>query len=85
MPATTVTLIGKPGCHLCDDARATVQDVLADLGRDGVDVALIERSILEEPQLAARYADDIPVVLIGDRMHGRWRIDAAALRGDLLA
>jgi hypothetical protein len=82
--ATTVTLIAKPGCHLCDDARAVVDRVLGDLDRDGIGVRLVERNILEEPQLAARYADDIPVVLVDDRLHGRWRIDADALREDLL-
>jgi glutaredoxin len=82
--ATTVTLIAKPGCHLCDDARAVVDRVLDELDRDGVGVRLVERDILEEPELAARYAEDIPVVLVDGRMHGRWRIDAAALREDLL-
>ena len=84
MSATTVTLIAKPGCHLCDDARVVVDRVLDELDRDGVGVRLVERSILEEPQLAARYADDIPVVLVDERMHGRWRIDADALRSDIL-
>jgi hypothetical protein len=84
VPATTVTLIAKPGCHLCDDARAVVDRVLGDLDLDGVGVRMIERNILEEPELAARYADDIPVVLVDQRMHGRWRIDADALRNDLL-
>lgn len=82
--ATTVTLIGKPGCHLCDDARGVVDRVLGDLERDGVEVRMVERNILEEPELAARYAEDIPVVLVDERMHGRWRIDATALREDLL-
>jgi hypothetical protein len=82
--ATTVTLIAKPGCHLCDDARTVVDRVLGELDRDGVVVRLVERNILEEPQLAARYADDIPVVLVDERLHGRWRIDADALREDLL-
>lgn len=84
MSATTVTLIAKPGCHLCDDARAVVDRVLGELDRDGVGVRLVERDILEEPELAARYAEDIPVVLVDERWHGRWRIDAAALREDLL-
>jgi len=82
--ATTVTLIAKPGCHLCDDARAVVDRVLGELDRDGVGVRMVERNILEEPELAARYADDIPVVLVDERMHGKWRIDADALRDDLL-
>ena len=84
MSATTVTLIAKPGCHLCDDARAVVDRVLGELDRDGVGVRMVERNILEEPELAARYADDIPVVLVDERMHGKWRIDADALRDDLL-
>jgi len=84
VPATTVTLIAKPGCHLCDDARAVVDRVLGELDRDGVGVRMVERNILEEPELAARYADDIPVVLVDERMHGKWRIDADALRDDLL-
>ena len=84
MSATTVTLIAKPGCHLCDDARAVVDRVLGELDRDGVGVRMVERNILEEPELADRYADDIPVVLVDERMHGKWRIDADALRDDLL-
>ena len=84
MSATTVTLIAKPGCHLCDDARAVVDRVLGELDRDGVGVRMVERNILEEPELAARYAEDIPVVLVDERMHGRWRIDEDALRSDIL-
>ena len=83
MPASTVTLIGKPGCHLCEEAREVVDRVLDGLGRDGVDVRLVERSILDEPALAAAYAEDIPVVLVDDRVHGRWRIDADRLRAEL--
>jgi hypothetical protein len=85
VPATTVTLIAKPGCHLCDDARVVVDRVLGELDRDGVPLRLVERNILEEPELAERYADDIPVVLVDERMHGRWRIDGEALKRDLLA
>lgn len=85
MPATTLTLIAKPGCHLCDDARAVVDRVLGELHRDGLGVQLVERNILEDRELEAQYAEDIPVVLIDDRVHGRWRFDADALRADLLA
>lgn len=77
MPA--LTLIGKPGCHLCDDARAVIAEVLADV--DGVE--LIELSIADDPALAAEYAEDIPVVLIDGRVHSNWRVDAARLRARL--
>jgi hypothetical protein len=85
VPASTLTLIGKPGCHLCDDARQVVVGVLDDLGREGLTVRLVERSILDEPALAAVYAEAVPVVLVDDHVHGRWHIDPARLRAELLA
>lgn len=78
MAPVRVTLLGKPGCHLCDDARAVVQRVVADLG--DADVVVEERSILDDPELNARYWDEIPVVLIDDRVHTIWRVDPDRLR-----
>jgi len=75
VPAPVLTLIGKPGCHLCDDARVTVTRVAADLGLE-----VVERSILDEPALADAYAEDIPVVVVGDRVHATWRVDETRLR-----
>jgi hypothetical protein len=77
----TLTLIGKPDCHLCDDARAIIQQVLADT--DGV--TLEERSILDDQSLHDRYWDEIPVVLIDGRVHTIWRVDADRLRTALSA
>lgn len=76
MPATRLTLLGKPGCHLCDDARAIVSEVLAEFP----DVAFEERSILDDPALLDAYAEEIPVVLLDDRVHTIWRVDPARLR-----
>ncbi|BDZ45587.1 glutaredoxin family protein [Naasia aerilata] len=78
-----VTLLGKPGCHLCDDARAVVQRVLAELPAGTAE--LDERNILEDEALAERYAEDIPVVLIEDRVHVFWRVDADRFRAAVLA
>jgi len=71
-----VLLLGKPGCHLCDDARAIVTDVLADFPGVGFD----EKSILDDPDLLDAYAEEIPVVLIDGRVHTIWRVDATRLR-----
>jgi len=71
-----VLLLGKPGCHLCDDARAIVTEVLADFPT----VTFEERSILDDPALLDAYAEEIPVVLIDDRVHTIWRVDPARLR-----
>jgi glutaredoxin len=69
-------LLGKPGCHLCDDARAIVTEVLADFP----DVAFDEKSILDDPDLMDAYAEEIPVVLIDGKVHTIWRVDPARLR-----
>ena len=79
MPPVTVTLIGKPGCHLCDDARAVIDEVLR--GREGVQ--LVERSILDDTELHTRYWDEIPVVLIDETVHTIYRVDAERLRAAL--
>jgi len=82
-----LTLIGKPGCHLCDDAREVVQAVVTDV--ETMDAAprilFDERSILDDEALAARYAEEIPVLLIDGRVHNYWRIDPVRLKTALLA
>lgn len=78
---TRLTFIGKPDCHLCEEAHAVVGAVLADFP----DVELSERSILDEPALFESYVDEIPVLLIDDRVHTIWRVDAGRLRAALVA
>jgi hypothetical protein len=70
-----VTLIGKPGCHLCDEARAVVARVTAELGE-----AFEELSILDDPALHERYWEQIPVTLVDGEQHDFWRVDEARLR-----
>lgn len=79
MPPVTVTLVGKPGCHLCDDARAIVTGVLE--GRAGV--RFVERSIVDDAELHDRYWDEIPVVLLDDVVHTIYRVDAERLQAAL--
>jgi hypothetical protein len=82
-----LTLIGKPGCHLCDDAREVVQDVIAEVeaADAATHVRLEERSILDDAELASRYAEEIPVLLIDGEVHNFWRIDPVRLKTALLA
>ncbi len=69
-----VLLLGKPGCHLCDDARAIVADVCGQLG-----VEWAERSILDDPELARAYAEMIPVIFVDGAQHDFWRVDPVRL------
>lgn len=75
-----VTLYSKPGCHLCDDARAVVARVCAELG-EGFE----EHSILDDPALLERYREEIPVTLVDGRQHDFWRVDPVRLRAALTA
>lgn len=84
MPTVHVTLIGKPGCHLCDDARQVIRSVIADLPDQAPAVEVVERSILDDADLHERYVEDIPVVLIDGRQHTYWRVDPTRLRTALL-
>ncbi|MCS5715596.1 glutaredoxin family protein [Herbiconiux sp. CPCC 205716] len=83
MAAVPLTFIAKPGCHLCDDARAVVREVIGSLG-DAVEVEVTELSILDNPALMDEFAEEIPVVMIGGRVHTIWRVEPARLRTALL-
>jgi hypothetical protein len=78
---TTVTLIGKPDCHLCDVAREVVETVVAELPEDAVDIE--ELSIADDPSLYAQWWEKIPVVLIDGELHGHWRVSPDRLRAAL--
>lgn len=75
-----VTLIRKPGCHLCDDAQAVIEKVCADLG-----VPWEGKDISEDAELHREYWEQIPVVLVDGEQHTFWRVDEARLRRALTA
>lgn len=83
MPTVSLTLIGKPGCHLCDNAREVITSVVADLG-SAASVELDEKSILDDADLHEKYVEEIPVVLINGRVHNIYRVDPARLKNALL-
>lgn len=87
MTTRDLLLIGKPGCHLCDDAREVVAAVREELGATpgAPSIRFEERSILDDAALAERYAEEIPVVLIDGEVHNYWRIDPVKLTAALLA
>ncbi|MFG3661203.1 glutaredoxin family protein [Streptomyces sp. NPDC047706] len=70
-----VTLIRKPGCHLCDDAQIVIEKVCADLG-----VSWEQKDITEDKDLHEKYWEQIPVVLVDGEQHTFWRVDEGRLR-----
>ncbi len=75
----TVTLVSKPGCHLCDAARDIVVAVVA----ESPGATFVETSIVDDSELYERFVEEIPVVLINGAVHNIWRVDADRLRGAL--
>jgi hypothetical protein len=73
-----ITLLSRPGCHLCEDARAVIARVAADLG-----VPWQERDITGSPDDLREYADMIPVTLIDGVQHDFWRVSERRLRAAL--
>jgi Glutaredoxin-like domain (DUF836) len=73
-----ITLLGRPGCHLCDDARAVIERVAADLG-----VGWQERDITVSPDDMNEYWDKIPVVLVDGVQVDFWRVREDRLRAAL--
>ena len=69
-----VTLYGKPGCHLCDDARAIVARVRAQHPFElrEVDVSL-------DPVLLREYGERIPVVEVDGEELFEFHVEEAAL------
>jgi hypothetical protein len=67
-PLPELILYTRPGCHLCDDARAIVQSVLEDRAARGRRTAAFrERDITTDPEWERLFFDRIPVVELRDR------------------
>lgn len=70
-----VTLYSRPGCHLCEIARAVIAEVCADLGEEYDEI-----SIDDDPALQSRFGEEIPVIFVDGRQHDFWRVDESRLR-----
>ncbi|MFD0685783.1 glutaredoxin family protein [Actinomadura fibrosa] len=75
MADVLITLLGKPGCHLCDDARAVIERVAGELG-----VPWEERDITRSEEDTRLYWEQIPVTLVNGVQHDFWRVDEGRLR-----
>ena len=76
MARVTVEMMGKPGCHLCDDARAIVSTVLDDFPK----TEFVEHNILDDAEMFETMKNDIPVIVVNGRLHATWRVDANDFR-----
>jgi glutaredoxin len=75
-----ITLLSRPGCHLCDEARSVIAAVAGELG-----VAWDERDISDSANDLAQYTDMIPVTFVDGVQHDFWRVHPDRLRAALQA
>lgn len=68
-------LLTRPGCHLCEGARAVLERIRSDLG-----VGWREQSIEGDAELTSRFGEEIPVLLIDGIQRDFWQLDEARIR-----
>ncbi len=78
MTAHEITLLSRPGCHLCEEARVVIERVAGELG-----VSWSERDITQSPEDLDAYWEMIPVTLIDGVQHDFWRVSEDRLRAAL--
>jgi glutaredoxin len=73
--APTITLYGRPGCHLCDEARTQLLALAPELG-----FTLVEADIESDDDLLRRYLERIPVIALDGEELSDFFVDEAGLR-----
>jgi glutaredoxin len=78
LTSARVVVLTRRGCHLCAAAERVVESVVAETGDSWVAV-----DVDAEPDLHARYSDEVPVTFVDGRQHDFWRVDPDRLRSAL--
>jgi glutaredoxin len=70
-----VSIISRTGCHLCEIAIDQVNSVKNELNFE-LEIKLIDESI----ELEELYGEQVPVIMINEKIHDYWRVDLARFR-----
>lgn len=70
-----ITVLSRPGCHLCEDALAVLEPLAEEFG-----TTIRKVDISQKPALLQRYSDMVPVFVIDGREVGHWRISPERAR-----
>lgn len=65
-----MSVVGKPDCHLCEQAIEVVAQVCEELGQE-----FRVLSITEDPELADLYWEKIPVILVDGQPFDFWKVN----------
>ena len=73
-----ITLLGKPGCHLCDVAHGVLERLAKELDFD-VETILIEA----DPALVEKHGEFVPVIYLDGQPHDFYRVNEERFRASL--
>lgn len=79
LSAKTVTLVVKPECHLCLEAWRVASEICAEFGVELSEQSIIDDAGQSRPEYA-RFAEEVPVLLIDGVQRDFWKIDPVRLR-----
>jgi glutaredoxin len=75
-----IDIYSRPGCHLCDDAKAVIEQF-----RSEYPMNLKTINVEDKPEYENRYGNDIPVVMINGHEAFRHRVERTELERKLKA
>jgi glutaredoxin len=65
-----VTVISRTGCHLCEIAIDKIK-----LVKEQLKFELEIKLINDLPELEQEYGEQVPVIMIDNKIHDYWRVD----------
>ena len=77
-----LTIYTRPGCHLCQEMKVIVERVVR---HTHAQARIEEIDIAGDADLEARYATEIPVLLVNGRKAAKYRVTEEELRRRLKA
>jgi hypothetical protein len=76
---TRLKLLSRPGCHLCEELRSRVDELLGDRPHEWEVV-----DVDSDPDLAARFGGEIPILYVNGRLFAKIRLPPIAAKLRLL-
>jgi glutaredoxin len=80
MTEPRITLYTRPGCHLCDDAKAALTEIADRTGERWLEI-----NVETDIELEREYGERLPVIMLDGKEHGYFRVEPARLLRDLNA
>jgi glutaredoxin len=78
MSEPRIALYTRSNCHLCDDAKAALNEITATTGEPWQEI-----SVDGDIELEREYGDRLPVIMLDGKEHGYFRVETDRLLRDL--